>query len=112
MLSDHDLARAVAADLGPDVLAAVEAPPADDRTRAFGITEAMAVGGFLVQAAGFAVQHWQAQQDRALLVAALANSEALMQAYPRLDPEKRVGLIGRMLKKLLPLSSGEPVRPA
>ena len=51
MTSAVDLAHAVAADLGPDVEAAVAAPPTDDKSRAIGITEAMAVGGFLVQCA-------------------------------------------------------------
>jgi Protein of unknown function (DUF1353) len=108
MTTADDLARAVAADLGPDVEAAVATPPADDKTRAFGITEAMATGGFLVQCAQVAVQMWQAKQDRALLVAALANSEQLMAAYPRLDPEKRLGLVARMLRKMLPSLFGAP----
>src|SRR5262245_14319895 len=107
-MDEKNLARSVAADLGTDVLAAVEAPPADDRTRAFGITEAMAVGGFLAQCAHIAIQVWQARQDRALLVEALVNSDKLMQMYPRLDPEKRLGLAARILKKLLPDSFAKP----
>ena len=100
--SPENIARAAAADLGPDVLAAIDAPQADDRTRAFGISEAAAIGGFLVQAATLAWTIWQARQDRALLVAALANSEELMQAYPRLDPEKPMSLVARIVQKLLP----------
>lgn len=105
MTPDH-LARAVAADLTPDVQAAVEAPPVDDRTRAIGITEAMAVAGFIIQCAQVATQLWQAKQDRALLVAALANSEDLMRAYPRLDPEQRLSLTARILRKFLPEAFG------
>lgn len=104
MTATEDLARAVAADLGPDVLAYVDAPPTDDRTRAFGITEAAATAGLLIQCAGLAIQIWQAKEDRALLVAALADSTQLMEAFPRLDPEKRMGIIARVLRKLLPQS--------
>lgn len=96
------LALSVATDLGPDVIAAVEAPPSD--TRALGLTETMAIGGFLIQCAQLAIQLWQSKEDRALLVASLADSEQLMEAYPRLDPEKRMGLTARILRKFLPQS--------
>jgi hypothetical protein len=109
-MHEKDLARAVAADLGSEVLAAVEMPSSDDRTRALSLTGAMAVASFLVQCASLAVQVWQAKQDRALLVAALANSKELMEMYPRLDPEKRLGLMARVLKKFLPDSFGTPPR--
>lgn len=102
MTNPDDLARAVAADLGSDVLAAMDAPPAD--TRAFGIPEAAAVAGFLVQCVQLAHQLWQAKEDRALLVAALANNKQLMEIYPRLDPEKRLGIVARVLRKFLPTS--------
>jgi hypothetical protein len=107
-MNPNDLARAVAAEQGAEVLAAVEAPPPDDKTRAFDITVAMAVAGFLVQCAQVAIQLYQARQDRALLVKALADSDHLMQAYPRLDPEKRLGLVARILAKMLPESFGRP----
>ncbi|MGE0699509.1 MAG: DUF1353 domain-containing protein [Hyphomicrobiaceae bacterium] len=111
-MNADELARAVAAEEGPDVIAALDgAPRAGDGTRAFGVTEAMAIAGFLVQCAQLAVQVWQAKQDRALLVAALADSDTLMKAYPRLDPEKRMGLVARILAKMLPESFATPVVP-
>ena len=56
-MDDKALARAVAADLGSDVLAAVENPlPPGEATRAFGLTEAMMVGSFVAAAAQLAVQ--------------------------------------------------------
>jgi hypothetical protein len=109
-VNEIDLARAVAADLGADlgqdVLAAVEAPSSEERTRAIGVTEAIAIGGFLVQCAQVALEVWHARQDRVLLVQALANSDKLAQIYPRLDVEKRLGLMARLLDKLLPDSFG------
>lgn len=102
-MNQKELALAVAANLGPDVVAAVEAPQAAD-VRAIGITEGMAIAGFLTQCVQMAFQIWQAKADRALLVAALADSEQLMKAYPRLDPEKRMGLIANILRTFLPQS--------
>lgn len=96
-----DLARAVAQDLGDDVVAQVNMGSTGDASR--GVGEAVAVGGFLLQCAHVAIQLWQAKQDRALLVAALENSDELMKAYP-LDPEKRLGLTARILNRLLPSS--------
>ncbi|WP_008544410.1 DUF1353 domain-containing protein [Bradyrhizobium sp. CCGE-LA001] len=107
-MNEKDLARAVAADLGPEVLASLDGPASDGRTRTFGITEAMAIGGFLVQCAQLALEIWRAREDRAVLPATLVNNDELMSAYPRLDPEKRLGLIARVLNKLLPDSFGRP----
>ena len=101
-MNDQELAHAVAAELGEDVLAAVEAPQPDDATRAFGIPEAMVIGGFVISCAQFAMSIWQARQDRALLVEALVNSEELMRVYPQLDPEKRLGFMARVVNKLVP----------
>lgn len=102
MSNPDDLARAVAAEMGNDVLAALSAPPAD--TRAFGVPEAATVAGLIIQCVQLAIQIWQAKEDRALLVAALVDSKQLMEAYPRLDPEKRMGVVARVLRKFLPQS--------
>ncbi|WP_052435608.1 DUF1353 domain-containing protein [Bradyrhizobium japonicum] len=109
-MNEKDLARAVAADLGPEVLASLDAPAADGHTRTFGLTEAMAIAGFLVQCAQVTLEVWRARQERALLVQAVINSDKLMQAYPSLDAEKRLGLVARLLNKLLPESFGRPPR--
>ena len=66
-MNENELARAVAADLGPDVLASVETPSLDDRTRAFSTTEATAIAGFLLQCAQVILEIWRARQDRLLL---------------------------------------------
>ncbi len=106
MTDADDLVRAVAADMGGDVLAALDAPPAD--TRAFGIPEAAAIASVLVQCAQLTYEIWQARQDHALLVAALAKDERLMKGCPRLDPEKRYGVMARVLEKFLPDTFGRP----
>ena len=63
-MDKDELARKVAAELGPQMATEVDreiASPA--ATRAFGLTEA----GFLVACAQIAIQIWSARQDRALL---------------------------------------------
>ncbi len=102
-MDDGELARAVASDLGPEVAAAVENPSV-----ARGLPEAMAVGGFVLSCAQLACQIWSARQERALLVEALANSDELLTKYPQLDPEKRMGLMARVLEKFLPDTFGRP----
>jgi hypothetical protein len=112
-MDDKELARLVAADLGADVAAAV-ATPERDATRAFGLGETMAVGSFVASCAQLAVQIWQARQDRALLVLALAEGlDGRPELASRLDPERRLGLIGRVVNKLVPERFGaSPSIPA
>ena len=101
-MNDKELARAVAADMGADVVAAIEAPVADP-TRAFGISETMATASFLASAAQLAVQIWQARQDRALLVLALAEGlDGRPELASKLDPERQLGIIGRIVNRLVP----------
>lgn len=110
-MNETDLARAVAADLGDDVLAAVEERPSPEATRAFGVGEAVAVGGFLLACAQLVVDIWRARQDRALLVLQLSEKNEtgeLAQVAPHLDPEKRLSLIARVLKRFLPDDFGLP----
>jgi Protein of unknown function (DUF1353) len=103
-MDDKTLARLVAADLGAEVLAAVNTPPTpNDATRAFGLSEAMMVGSFLASCAQLAVQIWQARQDRALLVLALAEGlDGRPELASKLDPEKRLGLIAKIVNALIP----------
>ena len=99
-MDDKSLARAVAADLGPDVLAAVDNPRP---TRAFGLTEA----GFVIALAQVAIQLWSAKRDRALLVLALAEGlDEKPELANQLDPERRLGIVARMVNKLIPESWG------
>ena len=100
-MDDKELARAVASDLGPEIAAAVENPPGAETVRG-GLPEAMAVGGFVLSCAQLTWQIWNARQERELLVEALANSDKLLAVYPQLDPEKRMGLMARVLAKFLP----------
>lgn len=103
-MDSTSLARAVAAELGADVREAVETPPAPgEATR--GLSEAMLMGGFLLQCAQLAVQIWQARQDRALLVLALAEGlDGRPELASQLDPERRLGLIARIVDRLVPES--------
>lgn len=110
-MNETALARAVAADLGDDVLAAVEERPSPEATRAFGVTEAVAIGGFLLACARTVVDIWRARQDRALLVLQLSEKNEtgeLAQVAPHLDPEKRLSLMARVLKRFLPEDFGLP----
>src|SRR5215510_9537584 len=107
------LARQVAADLPLDmvaagfrdqVLAAVENPmPTSEATRAFGLPEATMIGCFLASSAQVAIQTWQARQDRALLVLALAEGlESRPELASRLDPERQLGIISRIVNAIIP----------
>ena len=109
-MNEQDLARAVAEDLGDDVLAAIDKPQPEDATRAFGIPEAMAVGGFIVQCAQLAVEIWSAERDHAVLVQALNNNDKLASIFPSVDPEKRLGLVARVVRKFLPDCFAPPHR--
>ena len=105
LTSEQDLTRSIAADLGPDVLAAIAAPPPEDATRSFGIPEAMAIGGFLVSCAQFAFTVWQtrkAESKQAQFVADLFGNEKLHAIYPSLGEEKRLGVMARIARKLGP----------
>ena len=114
-MDDKELARLVAADLGADVLAAIEKPvPPGEATRALGLTETMMVASFLMTCAQLAVHLWQARQDRALLVLALAEGlDSRPELASRLDPERRLGLIGRIVNAIIPERFGSsPSLPA
>jgi hypothetical protein len=107
-MTPAELAGRVAADLGADYSAAVSQPLSPgEATRALGLTEAMAVGSFLASAAQLVVQIWQARQDRALLVLALAEGlDGRPELASKLMPERRLGLIARLLDRYLPASFG------
>jgi len=112
-MDDKELARVVALDLGPDVAKALDAPETDP-TRMLGISETVAIASFLATSAQLAVQIWHVRQDRALLVLALAEGlDGRPELASRLDPEKRLGLLGRMVDRLVPERFGSsPSLPA
>jgi Protein of unknown function (DUF1353) len=105
-MDGKELARLVAADLGHDVVSAVENPlPPGEASRTFGagLTETMAVASFLASSAQLAIQIWQVRQDRALLVLALAEGlDERPELASQLDPEKRLGILARLVNKLVP----------
>ena len=106
---ENDLARAIAADLGADVLAALDEPPPEDATRALGIPEAMAIGGFLMSAAQFSFTVWQARKaenKQAEFVADLLGNKQLHAIYPSLPEDKRMGVLARVAAKLAPDTFG------
>ena len=111
-MDDKEFARLVALELGEDVAAETEhviagERPAVDNTRALCLSEAMATAGFLTSCAQLAVQIWQARQDRALLVLALAEGlDDRPELASRLDPEKRLGIVARIVDKIIPENFG------
>src|SRR5262249_20636371 len=122
-MDSKSLARAVAGDLGPEVLAAVERSEVPGEASR-GLSEVMAVGRFIAACAKVALQLWQVRKDRALLALALAagleaEEDPEIAADPsltaakltpeqrkclasNLDPEKRLGIVARVLNKLIP----------
>src|SRR5438034_8376278 len=103
-MDDKALARRVAAELGVDVTAAVESPlPPDEATRGFGLPEAIMMGSFLASCAQVAIQLWQARQDRVLLVLALTEGlDGQPELASRLDPEKQLSIIARIVNAIIP----------
>ncbi len=105
-MNAEELARLVAADLGADLSVATGASDGD-AARAFGLPEAMAVGSFIAACAQVAVQIWQARQDRALLLLALAEGlDGRPELASRLDPDRRLGIMARIVDKLIPKRIG------
>ena len=114
-MDEQRLLRQIAVELGPDVLRAAENPlPPDEATRTLGLSDAMLVGSFLAACLQLAVQIWQARQDRALLVLALAEGlDGKPELATRLDPERRLGMIARIVNAIIPERFGSsPSIPA
>jgi len=123
-MDSESLARAVASDLGPEVLAAVERSELPGEASSRGLTEVMAIGSFIAACAQVALQVWHVRKDRALLALALAagleaEEDPELAADPRLsaakltpeqrkclasnlDPEKRLGIVARLINRLIP----------
>lgn len=96
-ITQEELARAVAAEMGGEVAEETDKTLRGEAPRAFGLTEAMAVGAFIAQIAQLAIQLYQASKDRAALIARL-NAEA--PPSPKLDAAKRQSIIARIVDKL------------
>ncbi len=96
-LTQEELARAVAADMGGDVAAETEKELRGEGTRGFGIAESVAIGAFIAQTAQLAIQLYQLAKDRQTLVAEL---ETAAPSHARLDEAKRRGIIARIAAKL------------
>jgi hypothetical protein len=93
------LARSVAAELGGDVESMTDRILETGDSRLLGVSEVVSVASFVVACAQVAIQVWQARQDRALLL------EHMLEGAPpslNLDPERRLGLIGRVVNRLVP----------
>jgi hypothetical protein len=102
-IRQDDLARSVAADMGPDIAAETDKAIQGEATRAFGLTEAMAMGGFITQCAQLAIMIYATVKDRAALAARLANEAP---SLPKLDESKRNAIIQRIAEKLAGGTSG------
>ncbi len=119
-MDEAELARAVAADLGPDIAAEVEREIAgvasrDGAPRAFSTDDKSAQAGFLVAGARLAVMLWRQQRERAALLLDLATGiEQRPELAARLHPELRLALTARLLDRLVPEQSatrGSPGDP-
>lgn len=108
----EELARAVAADMEPDVQAATDReirhePHPDAATRSFGVSEAIAVAQFVLASAAVVVEVLRKRRDRALLQKDLAEGfEADPRLLSYLDPERRLGVLARVVDKLIPEQIG------
>lgn len=108
-MDENELARLIAADIGGDVAAETErqisGEPASgaDPARFIGIAEAVAVASFIASAAQLALQIQQVRQDRALLMQMLLEKAP---DHPKLVPERRLGIVGRIVDRLIPESFG------
>lgn len=100
-MDDKELALAVATEMGATAVVETNEAIAQrtDKTRTFGIAEGLVLGGFIASCAQVEVQIWQARQDRALLLLSLLEKAP---NHPRLDPEQRLGVIGRIVNRLIP----------
>lgn len=98
-ITQDELARAVAAEMGGEVADETDKTLRGEETRAFGlgITEAMAIAAFIAQIAQLAVQLYQASKDSAVLIARL---DAEAPPSPKLDAAKRQSIIARVVDKL------------
>jgi len=108
-VDEKELARLIAADIGGDVAAETERQmsgeptPGADPARDLGIGAAVAVASFIASAAQLALQIQQVRQDRALLTQLLLEKAP---DHPKLVPERRLGIIGRIVDRLIPESVG------
>src|SRR5262245_29045083 len=102
-MNEKELAQAVAAEFGQateaEAARALDGDTTTEPTRSRGFTEVMAAGTFIASCARLAVQIYRVRQDRALLVQALLDEAP---KYESLDPERRLGLIARIIDKLIP----------
>src|SRR5262245_19487861 len=111
-MDERELARLVAAEEGDEVAReterALEADTtATDQTRSLTIVEVATLGSFLASCAKVAIEVWRARQDRALLLLALAEAaEDSSRISAKLDPEKRLSLVAKLIDRLIPTSLG------
>lgn len=102
-MDEKELARSVATEEGGDLVAETEKALDTEKTRSLGIVEVMSMGSFLAASAQLAFTVWQGRKDRALLIEALLDKAP---ESPLLDPERRLGILGRIADKLVPDSWG------
>ena len=108
-MTEDELARAVAAEFGADVEAAVAQEPSTEATRAFGVTEALMIAGLIGQAVQIALQFRAMRQSEPQALAYdLVTSPQLSAAAvsPGLPEEKRLDVMGQTLSKLAPDTFG------
>lgn len=102
----EELARATAAAFGGDVEAATRDVLEGGQPRAFGVTEAVMIGTFIVSVAQVAVTWYQARTSRKELIAGLLKDEL---ASGRLTEEKREEIVSRLAEQLLAAPKSDAV---
>jgi hypothetical protein len=106
-MNEKELARAVAQDLGAQILAEVEnelaETPAREGRRAYSPDETTATAGFIVAAAHHAMALHQQSLGRDQILTALAEDvERLPDLAGRLDPERRLDILAQLVDRLMP----------
>ena len=103
MSRSHEIARAVAAEFGAEVEAALTKEPLPQSTRAFGVPEALMLAGFIGQAVQIALQFWSLRKSEpTLMVHDLFASTELKQSSAGLTDEKRMEVMAHILAQTAP----------
>lgn len=106
-MTEEELIRSVAAQMGPDVLEATK--PDAEQSRFISLGDAWEVAQFLSSFVSVVLTLWQTRDAIAGLVASIAENEKVAKLFPNLDPEKRADVMAKTFAKLDPQNFGEYV---
>jgi hypothetical protein len=97
LMNADDLARSVAEGMEPDVVKSTDAALRGEATRAWGVTEAAAVGGFLVEICRFA---WEIYKDTKTKPELLAMILASVKRPAQISEAKAESVASQVVDKL------------